>query len=263
MTINELKKDAKVKLTGSYKKAIAISSVYFLIVFLLNLIPQFINITIINIIFLIFVAIISIPLSFGMISSIIKIVRNEDVNTFDFITIGFNNIKGVWRTYLRTILKLILPIILIVAAYIFLIFTLVQAVFVGGMSGNIPDDLATHFFISLIVLFVAMILFIVKSLSYSLTMYILHDNPDATGKEINEESAILMNGNKGKFFFLSFSFIGWYFLIALATSIVYQFVNESAGLVISSIGSILLSPYITATLVCFYDDLKNNKKEEV
>ena len=263
MTISELKKDAKVKLAGNYKKAIAISLLYYFIVILLNSIPQFINITIVNIIYLILVAIISIPLSFGMISSIIKIVRNEDVKTSDFINIGLSNIKGVWRTYLRTMIKLILPIIIIVAAYLFLIVTVVQTVFVTGMGGEVTSELSTRFSISIAVVFVALIFFMIKSLSYSLTMYILHDKPTATGKEINEESALLMKGNKWKIFLLGLSFIGWFFLILFITCLVSIFVNEIAGVVISYVGSIALTPYIYASLICFYEDLKSNKKDDI
>ncbi len=261
MTISELKKDAKVKLSGSYKKAFLICLIYYALIFALTYVISFINNTGIRLIFDIAIAIISVPLSFGIISTFIKIVRNEDVAILDFLKIGFSNFKGAWRTYLRTIVNLILPIILLVASYIFLIYTLLQAAFLSVTSSNISSNVTNLFFISLVLVVVALIFYIYKSLSYSLTLYILHDKPTATGKEINNESKKLMKGNKWKIFLLTLSFIGWMLLILLVSYLAIMLLGQTAGYIVSSLGTIILSPYISASLVCFYEDLKDENNE--
>ncbi len=262
MTISELKKDAKVKLSGSYTKAFLISLIYYAFVFALSYIIGFISNTWIILVFEIALAIISIPLSFGIISSFIKIVRNEDVAILDFLKIGFNNFKGAWRTCLRTVVNLILPIILLVASYIFMIYSILQAAFIGITNTDIPSSIYNLFFISIALVIVTVIFYVYKSLSYSLTLYILHDKPTATGKEINDESKKLMKGNKWKIILLSLSFIGWILLILLISFIIIILLGETAGFIVSSLGTILLTPYINASLVCFYEDLKDENKED-
>ena len=56
---------------------------------------------------------------------------------------------------------------------------------------------------------------IVKSYSYSMTYFILADNPDMTPTEAINESRKMMDGNKWRLFCLDFSFIGWYLLSIL------------------------------------------------
>lgn len=251
MTISEIKKDAKVKLSGNYKKAFVICLINFLIVFAFTSIADLVNNVFVKLISQIIVLIISLPLSFGLISSFMKILRNEDVKVFDFVETGFKNFKGVWRTYLRTIVNLILPVILLVASYIFLIYTLIQALMSSATS------VSNLFLVALVLVIVAIVFFIYKSLSYSLTLYVLYDNPTATGKETNNESKKMMKGNKGKLFLLSLSFIGWLLLIGLVTSLA-AFLGEEACIIVSSLGSLLLSPYMTSSIICFYEDLKSN-----
>lgn len=262
MTISELKKDAKVKLSGSYTKAFLINLIYYVLIFALSYIIGIINNYWVSLVLEIAVAIISVPLTFGIISTFIKIVRNEDIAVLDFIKLGFKNFKGAWRTYLRTIVNLILPIILMVASYIFLIYSLFQAAVASISSSEVPANAANLFFIALGLVIVALVFYIYKSLSYSLSLYILHDKPTATGKEINNESKKLMKGNKWKIFLLTFSFIGWMLLILLVSLLATILLGETAGIIVSSLGTILLSPYINASLVCFYEDLKDENNED-
>jgi len=54
---------------------------------------------------------------------------------------------------------------------------------------------------------------IIKSISYSMSYYILADNPSITAKEAIKESERIMKGHKWDFFVLGLSFVGWFFLI--------------------------------------------------
>ena len=53
---------------------------------------------------------------------------------------------------------------------------------------------------------------IIAAIRYSMSFFVLADHPDWKVTECIEESKRLMNGNKGKFFCLMLSFIGWFLL---------------------------------------------------
>lgn len=53
---------------------------------------------------------------------------------------------------------------------------------------------------------------IIKQLSYSMSFFILADDPSLTQDRAREKSIELMNGNKWRLFCLRISFIGWYLL---------------------------------------------------
>jgi|SRR5690554_25686 len=84
---------------------------------------------------------------------------------------------------------------------------------------------------------------IIKSFAYSMTKYILADNPELDGYEAMKQSEHLMIGNKWRLFCLQFSFIGWAFLSILTLGI----------------GFFFLVPYMTAAETAFYLDLINEK----
>ena len=68
-----------------------------------------------------------------------------------------------------------------------------------------------------------------------------------TGKEIVEESARLMKGNRWRFFWLGFSFIGWAFLSAFTLGI----------------GMLWLLPYMMISIIFFYEELAGKSNEPI
>ena len=85
---------------------------------------------------------------------------------------------------------------------------------------------------------------IIKSYSYSQSYFIYYDTIQETGQKPRVLDTItasrkLMDGYKGKLFWLDLSFIGWH-IIALMTA---------------GIGYLWLNPYITATKAAFYNEL--------
>ena len=81
---------------------------------------------------------------------------------------------------------------------------------------------------------------IVKSYSYSMTYYILADNPDMTPTEAIKESQEMMRGNKWRLFCLDFSFIGWHLLSILTLGILFLWI----------------SPYQNMARTEFYESIK-------
>lgn len=78
--------------------------------------------------------------------------------------------------------------------------------------------------------------------SYSQMLYILAEDDTLSPSEAMQKSKAMMNGNKAKYFFLGFRFIGW-MILALFTL---------------GIGFLWLFPYMQVTLGKFYDDVKAN-----
>lgn len=81
---------------------------------------------------------------------------------------------------------------------------------------------------------------IIKSLSYSMTSYILADNPGIGGLEAINRSKAMMNGHKMELFILQLSFIGWHILGGITFGIAY----------------IWILPYMSATVANFYNAIK-------
>ena len=81
---------------------------------------------------------------------------------------------------------------------------------------------------------------IIKALSYSMSFYILADNPDMTAGEALKESMRITKGHKGQLFVLGLSFIPWYLL----------------GMITFGIAFIYVVPYISTTIANFYKELK-------
>ena len=84
---------------------------------------------------------------------------------------------------------------------------------------------------------------IVASLSYAMTFYIIADNPKISGIDAIKKSKAMMKGHKWELFVLLFSFFWWYLLC----------------LITIGLAAIYVSPYIRATLVNYYEKLKQEQ----
>ena len=80
---------------------------------------------------------------------------------------------------------------------------------------------------------------IIKAYSYSMTFYILRENPEMTAGDAITASQKMMDGHKMDLFLLSLSFIGW----AILASITF------------GIGYLWLIPYIYTAYAAFYETL--------
>ncbi len=81
---------------------------------------------------------------------------------------------------------------------------------------------------------------IIKSIAYSMSFYILAENPGKSARECIKESMAMTNGHKAELFVLGLSFIGWILL----------------GYVTLGIAYIWIMPYMYATFVNAYHSLK-------
>lgn len=103
---------------------------------------------------------------------------------------------------------------------------------------------------------------IIASFRYSQAFYLRVDHPEWTANQCLVESSRLMNGNKAKLFVLEISFIGWYFIAAIATGILSIFdVTGFAAIILSFICAIpvlFVDLYSLVSDTVFYELLTGN-----
>lgn len=88
---------------------------------------------------------------------------------------------------------------------------------------------------------------IVKAYSYAMTPYIMAENPDMSAQDAIRASMQLMDGHKGKLFWLRLTFIGWDILAALTLNL----------------GHLALNPYKNAAEAAFYRELISDRSHVV
>lgn len=81
---------------------------------------------------------------------------------------------------------------------------------------------------------------IIKAISYSMSYYILAENPEMTAREALNESKRIMHGHKMEYFVLGLSFIPWVLLVAITFGI----------------AAIWVIPYMQLTITNFYNNIK-------
>lgn len=81
---------------------------------------------------------------------------------------------------------------------------------------------------------------IIAILRYSMSYYIMVDNPGISGLEAIRRSKVMMKGHKGRLFYLWLSFLGWFIF----------------GVFTFGLGFLYVAPYYEATKASFYEDLK-------
>lgn len=250
MVASQIRANARESLTGKWGKAALMTLAYAVIVWVISFVCG-----LIPVIGPIAIFVISTPISYGILVSFMKLKRGEEVSYTDFLNSGFSAFGKVWGVVGNTILKMILPVCLVIIFIVMMAF---------GMSGSIISGIASYSYssysasgavagfgflgiIGLIGYIVSLIYAVIKGYLYSLSFYILNDNPDMTGKQVVEESEKLMKGNRWRFFWLGLTFIGWAILSVFTLYI----------------GMLWLMPYMMVAMICFYEDLAGKTAEPV
>ena len=102
-------------------------------------------------------------------------------------------------------------------------------------------------------LFLMMILGFRAMFHYWLASIALADEPQRSPNECIRVSYRAMRRRKLELFMLEFSFLGWMLLIALLSGFVAGLFGAVIGSTFEMLGSLLLTIYLQAALVCFYD----------
>lgn len=271
MKISELKKDARVRLTGAYPKLFGMYLIYavfsLITVNLISAIDTSLG-TIPGLLVNLLVVLIEIPLVYGTTVSTLKAIRNDEVGLLTFVKEGFKNFGKVWKTSLRLIVRLLIPIIISIITYMLFAFFLVLF-----LMTNIPEmfafpegiDLSTLPTIpfSTVIVFgllflVTLIVFFIINLNYAVINLVLADNKELKAVEILDKSKKLMHGYKLKYVLVALSFILYYIGI-LAAFILVSGLNPYTAIFSSYALVALLNPYIIGTQICLYEEMLEEK----
>lgn len=226
---SEARARARQSLAGNWKKSAIITLIFLVVSFVLGLLQA------VPLVGSILVLLLSMPLSYGMLTTFIKIKRSEPVTYTSFIKDGLSMFKQAWLVTLNVMLKLLPWLLLLILSIILLS---------GGLvAGVLSESFSIISLIGIVLYIVSFVFLFTKGLYYSLVYYVLYDNPDMPAKEIVEKSKTLMEGNRARYFFLSLSFIGWIILSGFTFGIGYLF----------------LMPYMQVAMTHFYEDLIEEK----
>lgn len=265
MLASETRKLARESLTGKWGKVALITLIFFIITLGINAVLGFIPFVggIIQLL-------LQIPLAFGFTATLIKLKRGEDVGYVDFFSTGLNQFKNSWLVTIWTTIKLIVPLIVMAVFYVIIfvgLFTALQSssyASVVSSSSTLTTEQLTFYIqripadqfsptasllivVGTIGLIASSIWCAIKSYFYKPVMFVLFDNPEKAPKEIVEDSAKIMTGNRWKLFCLELSFIGWIILASFTFGIGFLFV----------------APYAIIADICFYEFLVGKKSESV
>lgn len=86
---------------------------------------------------------------------------------------------------------------------------------------------------------------IIAAIRYSQAFFVLADNPDMSANQCIKESCRIMAGNKGRYFYLQLTFIGW-FILAQIPSGIFSTLSDGTGAMTVIIGIICGLPIIIA-----------------
>ena len=179
----------------------------------------------------------------------------------DFRHRAWNNLHGNWTTAVLSyiIMELLIGVVaftyigsLIISGPLTVGFSLVAVNIVRKNNPKIENlfaafnDFVRAFVLwlinSILILLWTLLLIvpgIIKALSYSMSYYIIIDNPDIAANDARKKSMQLMDGNKWRLFCLYCSFIGWILL----------------GFITFGIAMFWVAPYIEVAKVEFYQSL--------
>lgn len=158
------------------------------------------------------------------------------------------------------LLSLIFPLLGTVAMYVALPPLMIgfYMVFLNGTYGDQPkastlfEGYKKEYFGKSIILYFLVVIFtclwslllvipgIIMAFAYSMSWFVLAENPNMTAREAIRESKEIMNGHKMDFFVLSLSFIPWILLVYVTLGI----------------ASIYVMPYMQLTITNFYHNIK-------
>ena len=246
MISSDFRTEARRKLSGKWGKAVCIFLAYvaltFVIKFIEGLFPDSMGqlFNIVN-------TIINVPLSFGLVFAFLKLFNDEEVKAFDFATLGFSNFGKSWGVTFQIFLKMILPEIAVIVAFVILIVGYMSMGIMAISTQSAGASVFSNFMliIGIILLVASIIWLITKSYYYQLAILVAIDNPDMSGADAVEESKRLMTGKRASLFCLELSFIGWA-ILSVATL---------------GIGFLWLVPYVQFANVAFYKYATGNKEE--
>lgn len=263
MTIQEIKKSARLNLKGCYIKTASSSLLYFIIImvltYLLNVISlklenRSVLLTIIQSIF----GIISLVLSYGLISNVLALSQGETKSITKFVDNTILNFGNYIKIILQVLIRVFIPLFIFFLCIFYFIGTFIASV----NNTNFLCFYANLLPLAIVLCIIGFCIFIYFLLKYVLTAYIYNSDKKLTSKEVVQKSAELMNGQKLNYICLILSFFGWILLTALILYILSYFVDAAWLTPVVIVFYTLLRPYIIESESIFFESLGDKEDKE-
>ncbi len=243
MDYSSLRAEARKRLAGKWKEVILILIVTGLVSGLIGSIPNFTKTreTVslygyayytttkdnpVSVILTLAATVVTTVLSFGMLMAYWKIWKGEDAGAADGVKLAIANWKRALFILINMIKKLLIPVIIVVAAM------LLSSIFSNGFISVV----------CVIALFIGSIWLIIAGLHYALSYIVAIDDPNLSEEAAVERSKELMTNRRGKYVVLYLTFIGWILL----------------GAITLGIGLLWVTPYIQFACFAFYEYCKGS-----
>ena len=263
MKINEIKKDARIKLSGNYIKCCSSSLLYFIIVSLLTFaqakLTGIINNSVLSAFVQAIFIIIDWVLGYGIIANILDLTDGKTSSITDFINSSLKNCVKYTKIGLRFLLKILIPLIINIFAGFY---------WIGTMFAKINNTNFLCFNRNLLPLasfiwVLAFLILVYCALRHVLVAYIFYANPDMPENEIVKKSRKLMHFRKYKYILLLLSFLHWFLLAALLLLMLNFFIVAKYLTPFIVFFYSLIRPYIVVCKNEFYKELENEKETAV
>ena len=214
---------ARKALSGKWWFAVGLCFVFFIVILIIV-----IFIAIMPIIGILIFLAVGGSLMFGMYNTMLSIARGKKV-VFNQILNGFSRYMVSDLTFLYRSIVVSVLAFLCMGIFIF-IWSISFVILVITMD-------ISYSLLILLVMSVSIV-----AISYSITFFIMADNPNIHPLKAIRKSKQMMYGYKWKFFCLCCRFIGWTYLCPFTLGI----------------GFLWLTPYIYVSMAKFYDDIKRD-----
>ena len=98
----------------------------------------------------------------------------------------------------------------------------------------------------------------IAAFRYSQAFYVLADNPDMSVSQCIKESCRIMAGNKGRYFYLQLTFIGWYILANIPSGIFTSLLDSDGAFaivmtILLSLPVVVVDAYMMVSVTAFYE----------
>ena len=179
-------------------------------------------------------ALLGVVLNIGILQIALRMGRKQPYKFTDMFY-GFNHHPDKYiLAYLLFMVVVLIPMLPAIAVSV--------GMYVIAISGSMA--VTKGFFIGYVVAMCVLgicgeVIAFILSLRYSMLFLILLEDNTKGIRQAMRESKALMQGNKGRYFYIMLSFLGWSFL----------------GLLSFGIGFLWIGPYYTQTQVTFYRDI--------
>lgn len=264
-SLSEIRSAARADLKGRWGKVILFSFVVSLVGFVYVLLQNFFNSApsigerILYLLIILLWTVVFIPMDWSYSVAFLK-NHNNDHEAFELGRLfdGYKEFKRIVPTYLLQSLFCLLWFVLFLP--LFWIFGLAGMFF--GLSALSLQWLNVLVYSSF--LLIPAIPLCICLMRYAMTPYVLKDNPELSFFSAIDKSTKMMKGNKTELFMLYLSFVGWpllYVLLCIIVSFLGMFYLVGIIVLVAVVLiRVVLIPYINASVVNYYEQLKEEER---